>query len=462
MLSLFRDNDPLKLAFLIFFSVGLRFFVFNQQLSMTTHELSWLIIGERLSNGEILYADLWDNIAPLSGATYTLLHFFFGKSQLSLHIVAFLLFVVQLILLSNMMSRREILNNRNNFPAFVFFLFTHFSFECLSLSPQFMALTVLLPAFKNVLYSDEYSNDFELFKTGFWLGLATLFDVHLTIFILWFLFAMSNFRGMSMRHFSLLIYGFSFPILLLVIFYAQLGEEHFLFQNFFLPYLSSFTRINFENWQFWVFLGLCFVPIFLAAFKILIARSFTSYQASVYLTAIFWLIFVFLMLLFIPKPTTVDFIYLALPAPFLITKWINYIRKLLWAEIAIWFAMACLFAVFYFSHPIYSKNTWAEIESILVKENSFKGKKVLVLGNNINYYYQNEAVTPYFNWQLSKYKWINTNSYENLTELAEVLLKFKPEIIIDEEHQMSLVFSKMPIMKKNYKRTADNQYEIIP
>jgi hypothetical protein len=52
-------------------------------------ELRWLLVGETLNEGDLLYVDILDDIGPLSAYVYSVLNFLFGRSQLAIQIFGF-------------------------------------------------------------------------------------------------------------------------------------------------------------------------------------------------------------------------------------------------------------------------------------------------------------------------------------------------------------------------------------
>ena len=84
MFNFFRVNDPIRLVgillYVILFSViSWVFFSFPS----TTPALMWLVLGERLSEGYLLYVDVIDDTGPLSAGVFTGLHLLFGRSPIA-------------------------------------------------------------------------------------------------------------------------------------------------------------------------------------------------------------------------------------------------------------------------------------------------------------------------------------------------------------------------------------------
>jgi hypothetical protein len=422
---------------------------------LTLDELSWLTVGERLAKGDLLYADLWERIPPLSGLVYGGLFTLFGASKTGLLFAGNLVFILQNILLVQAMSRREILHEKNYVPTFFFSLFCSFSSECFVLSPQMLAQTALLPAFRIVINGDKNSNDFELLKIGFWASISALFDSMMFFSLLWFLFAASNFRGMSLRHFSLLSYGFFLPFLTFFLFYFQQNKENYLVFNYIIPMSESIFQLRWNNIEFLLLILLVFLPLFTAFFKILIQRTLTSYQGSVFFILIFWVFWTGILMLSVDYQKTAALMYWAFPASFMLTKWIRYIRKKVWAEIAFLSVSALLMSVF-FIQKINPIKDVLDFEPPKAVQTEFKGKNMLVLGKNRHFYFNNHAVTPFLDWQITQKYWGKSDNYETLTELVHIILQAKPDVIVDEEGYFEKLIIRVPVLAEMYQRKDNN------
>ena len=66
MLSYFRINDPLRIITVLFLLFLLRLPVLLSGGPITVNELNWMLVGERLAEGNIIYNQLIDNISPLA------------------------------------------------------------------------------------------------------------------------------------------------------------------------------------------------------------------------------------------------------------------------------------------------------------------------------------------------------------------------------------------------------------
>ena len=91
---------------------------------------------------------------------------------------------------------------------------------------------------------------------------------------------------------------------------------------------------------------------------------------------------------------------------------------------------------------------------------NIKNKKIWVLGDAYNYYLNNQPATPFLDWEIAQEKFSNTNEYEVLLSLYKQIEDDKPEIIIDQQKQLPLLFKQLPIMAGDYKQIDSITYQL--
>ena len=109
-----------------------------------------------MASGDILYKDLWDNIAPLSATSYWIMHVLFGKSQLAYQIVALILVLIQSVQFNSILIRNNAYNESSYIPAALYVIVGSIFFDFMTLSPQLIALTFILPALNNTFQHIEF------------------------------------------------------------------------------------------------------------------------------------------------------------------------------------------------------------------------------------------------------------------------------------------------------------------
>ena len=95
MLGFFKVNDPYRLIAALGLLLIIRTTFYWIGIPLTIPEVKWMIIGESLGNGGIIYKDLWDHIGPFSAFVYELLYLLFGKTDIPYKVLSVILVIIQ-------------------------------------------------------------------------------------------------------------------------------------------------------------------------------------------------------------------------------------------------------------------------------------------------------------------------------------------------------------------------------
>ena len=87
-------------------------------------------------------------------------------------------------------------------------------------------------------------------------------------------------------------------------------------------------------------------------------------------------------------------------------------------------------------------------------ESFVKGKKVLILDNDLGIYKTNKPASYFLNWNLSKEILEGPDYFENVIFVQDSFEKDKPDIIVDEKDLMKKFFERLPELKKQYERSG--------
>ncbi len=220
MLRFFRSYFPYQYVSLLGLLLLIRLPLLLHPFPLLIPELNWLLVGEQIGEGNLLYRDIWDSISPLSAVVYWGLHTLFGRSTLALHVAATVVSVFQIVYFNYLTNNRDVYPDRSFWPGLIYMLFLHLSFDCLTLSPVLMSTSFLLLAFGTLIKQMERrgATD-EVFEVGFYIGIAALFYLPSALFIIWASLSLLFYTGASFRQHSLALFGFLFPIAATVLFY---------------------------------------------------------------------------------------------------------------------------------------------------------------------------------------------------------------------------------------------------
>ena len=205
-----------------------------------------MVLGERLSEGFVLYRDVYDTVAPLSAVIYWFLDITFGRNILVYRLLATFLLFVQGIRLNFTFNDSGVLPDKSYLPALLYFLFGSLFFELDTLSPLLIGLTFLIFSLKYLItIPKEGTSNPQLFKAGFIMGLAALCHLPLLLFLGFAFFAVVLFAFNAFRSFLLLLCGFFFPYAVVFTFFLYTEA------------LPNFIQYNLLSaWQFYLYFPL--------------------------------------------------------------------------------------------------------------------------------------------------------------------------------------------------------------
>jgi hypothetical protein len=446
----------LIIIFFILIIISLPFFISGRSLILP--ELSWMIVGEKMSEGATLYIDVWSNVSPLSAAVYWALDEIFGRSLLAFQIIGLLLVMVQSIIFNNTMLNFKAYNENNYVPAFIYVLMMTCHFDFYTLSPVLMGLTLLLLVL-HLLFNFiqiRIKNDEMLLQMGFYLGLAVLFFLPMFLFIIVVVFSLLLFTGISLRRILLLLYGFLLPLVIVgAYYYFRDGLREFLTQ-----YVFSFFIFPGDNLvgfrSLLIILAIPVIYMFFAIVKVFGQTGFSNFQVRIQQIMFLTLLVGFLVFLLVNYKAPYQLVIFVPPAAFYISHYFLLIRKRVWREL--------LFLLFLLSIPLVNWGSFYSIipdrfidkGGLLVQDTplheAVAGKRILVLGKNLNLYENAQLATPYLDWDLSKIHFHALDYYDNVTAIYRNIMADVPEMIIDLDGIMPELTSKIPVFDKKYVR----------
>ncbi|MEN7548917.1 hypothetical protein AAG747_13425 [Rapidithrix thailandica] len=468
MLTFFRLNDPFRIlgVLLIVFLLRLPFYL--KGLPLMIPELNWMLVGESLAKGGHMYTDVWDNLGPLAAGVYWCVVGLFGKSQLVFQILGLILVVIQAFIFNRFLIKNGVYNEKNYLPALFYGLFMCLNFDFLTLSPALLALTFLLLVLRNIIRLDERFVEEDIFKTGIYLGIATLLFAPSVVFLLSTIIGFMLFRSASPRYFMMVLFGFAFAISLVITYYFFVdGLKNFI--DFYLASLLTFKGLNYVSWFeiIWVSIIPAVLTV-LAIGKLGTERGFINFQVICQQFMAVWMISAGLVLFVSPQFTTYQLILFVPGLSFFTTHFVMLTRNRLIAELSFWVITAALMTVSYATVYLdqqdnpYSPN----FSKVFVKQDDAlitdRPKTMLVLGDQISSYQGNSLATPYLNWKLSEKHFSHLNNYQVLSAILENFEKGYPEIIIDPKGITPQLFQNIPVLAQKYRLKKENVWVLKP
>ena len=461
MLSFFRVNAPYQILSLIIILVLLQFPFYIHNPDLLVPELQWMLVGEKMSQGFMLYRDVWDNLSPLSAAVYWGVDELFGRSPIAHRTLANIVIILQAIYFNYISNQRQLFTERNYVPGVLYLLFINVSFDCSTLSPVLMATTFILLAFGTLIrqMQREGVTD-EVFELGFYLSVATLFYLPMGLFYLWAFASMLLYTGANFRQHTLAFFGYVFPIALTVMFFFFRNSLDDLSQNLL---TSAFRTRQYNLNDFWGVIG-TMAAIFLIGglgFTQTIRHPrFVNYQSRCQQIMMIWSIFAMLSIGLMPFIAPMQFIIFIPPLAFFSVNFFMLMQRRWLAELLFFAVFATI--VFFRYQASFLDNSFALSKSVLLENLKIKNallpqqiskQKILVIGNDEGEYKDNFPTTAYLNWELARYDFENLDSYESVISIFDNFTADPPAYVIDKVNIMPRLFKRVPELNKRYQTT---------
>ena len=452
MFSFFQVNDPFRLigvaVYVILISViYLVFFPFP----VTEPTLLWMVLGERLNDGLILYRDVIDDTGPLSAGFFSFMDWVFGRNQTAYEIVGRLIILFQIFHWNSTLLRYRVFDDNTYLPAIFMAAMFHFSFDMLSLSPSLLGSTFLVLAlgqlFSQTVLQKETSESTLLI--GIYGGLAAGFHLHFIIFLPYILFTGIVISGFSLRQILLAITGFMLPVVLILVFYFWNNALPDLLDI--LPVLFTYPKYSYQSIISWLIPAS--VPLILATIGLFASTFFrgaTINQQKQRQLIVLWMIFSALVFLIIKKQASYQLVVFIPGLSYLLTQFSLNFKSSALGKLGFYliFLGMPVVGVWYWQSQSQNFNHYFVNEAPEFK--NVQGKEILVMGDNSHPYLYGKLGGPFLNFHLSKEYLQEEKSLESKTRIYRKINRQKPEIIFDPEGFFKEFMEEFPATKAWY------------
>jgi hypothetical protein len=463
LLSYFRINDPYRLIIIFIALILLRLPFLTSTDWITVQELKWMVVGEKVNDGALLYSELWDNCGLQAAWVYAFIDLIVGRSVLVYQIVTLLIFFLQIGFFNFIALKHKMYHENNYLPAFFSGILALSLFNILSLSPALMGLTFILFSINSLLNYIASRNklDGSLINIGIQIGIASQFYLPYYLFLLVHVASLLFFTSTQQRRYLLLLYGVTFPSILIGLYYAWHGHLTDFLNNYFLSLFTVEPEGFMGLGQIFKVLGLSILLFLLASLKTLSSFGFNVFQARIQkIMFLCFLISAVIMMLYANKTGEVFIIFIPWTAFFLSHFFLSIRHKIKRELSFLIYFIAVLVLYFGFSFRFFRMY---DHEQILVKKElpanvPYSEKRIVVLGPDIRPYYFAKVATPYLNWPLSKWQVEELNYYDNLESIDRNFRHDMPDYIVDQIDLAPRLFYNMPLLGAEYENVGRGIY----
>lgn len=427
---------------------------------MIMPELKWLVIGEKLADGAVMYRDVWDHTPPLAAFVYKWMNIVFGKSTLSLQIISILLVIIQAGILNTTMLNNKAYNQNTYVPAFIYMVLMNSYFDFMTLSPVLMSMTFSLLAMNNLFKRmDNTTRDVLFVLTGVYLGLATLFYLPSILFLLVTILALFLYTGSIIRRILLLIYGFSIVLVLCSVHYFWHDGTLWFHEYFYWSVVSLPTNYWMSPTGLFLSILVPFILLVLSIVKILQDGRYINFQVKIQYV-MFYFLLAGVLGLFISKDfSTYQLIVLIPSLAFFVAHYLLTIKNWIVAEgTALLVVLAIIFNFLMTYNGWIFFGEYASYQGLKVPPSNYsqltEDRNIWVVGDGLQHYQNSTLATPFLNWHFASDRLKEPAYYDNITLIYDRMLQDLPEVIIDEKNVMQDVFDKMPTVGSQYQLTS--------
>jgi 4-amino-4-deoxy-L-arabinose transferase-like glycosyltransferase len=462
LLSFFRINDPYRLLGLLILFLLITLPVFINSPRLTWPELNSFIIGEKITEGFVPYAQLMDSTPILTQWVYSMVDWIAGRSLLARHIFAFVFLFIQACYVGITFINKKAFTENTYVPSLIFILLCTISFDTLSITGTLLASGFLLLAINSIFKEIEFrqQQDESILKLGIYLSLASLAEFSFIIFFVGVEIILLLFTRASVRKHLLMITGFLLPHLILAVWAFYSDKLPSLWQ-FFYRANFSFASEALMSWK--GMLVLTSVPLFYFVVSFFIlnrAVRLTNYQSQLLQTMLLWLLIGVIHLLLAKSLRPQTLLPLFPPLSFLMAHFLLAIRRKRFAELHTWIFIIGIVLTATASRMGYLDSV--NYSNLLVKNNSkfFEKKRMLVLINDASFYEKNILATGFCEWRLTEEVFEHPEYYENVLTVQQQFADDMPEIILDPNKLMKPFFVFLPELGKHYARKGDYYFYV--
>jgi len=457
LLSFFRVNATYQNISLVLFFALLRLPFLWSEVPLLIPELSWMLVGEQMNRGFMLYRDIWDNISPLSGMVYWAIDSLFGRSQLAYQAAAAMISVFQILYFNYVIRARDVFSEKTYVPGVIYALFLSVSFDLATLSPMLMGSTFLLLAWGamlTMLQRRQITND--IFEMGLYIGIATLFYLPMALFSIWAFVCLLFYTGTSFRQHILGFFGSVFPLLMVVLFFYLNNGVEDVNRNL----LTSVFQVRQYNLNdFSALIITLIIPLavgFVGFMRMLTNNRIVNYQSRIQQIAAIWFIVSVLTIPLMQYLAPMQFILFVPVMAYFATYYFQSFKRRWIAEL-LFIGMFGGIALIQYQGllSMTPRLTVGRLENLRAKPAllpaEIRNKRILVIGEDEGEYLNNFTATPYLNWDLARYDLENLDNFDSVIHIYDNFRQDPPDYIIDKENLMPKLLDRVPALRKRYK-----------
>ncbi len=458
MFSLFRINDPYRLIIVLVILLVIRSVFWIIGVPLTDLELKFLLIGERLGDGFVMYRDLYDYTSPLSALVYKWIDIIFGRSRVVHQILSTGLIFLNATIFNLLLVRNKAYSENNYLSGLFYILFSLAITDFFVLSPQLMSITFILLALNNVFRRIDNQVSDELFLyAGLYLGIATLFYFPSIIFFLVLLGSLVAFSNVIIRRVFLFFYGLLVPLLVTYgYFFWFEGADYLVRSVIWRGLFHEPVRFLSKNTMIWV-VAVPFFWYLVSFFKTIISVRYGIYESKILRTMVYLSLAAGLIMYIDVDFSTTQLVFFVPTLSYFMTHFALARRKRILSYVMPYLIVMTLVAApFYLMY-----DDRGFFETLETEDADANQSKLMLLDSGLEMYKSYHIASPFLDPVLSKKNLEGLEYYETSYQIFAAINGNKPDIIVDRWSMMDSIFYRFPILEENYRESSNGTYEAV-
>jgi hypothetical protein len=420
-----------------------------------------MVLGERLSEGYLLYVDVIDDTGPLSAGVFTGLHLLFGRSPMAYILLGKVFVLFQIYYWNSTLIKYRVFEETTYLPAIVLAALFHFSFDLMYLSPTLMGSTFLLLAFgqlfSHTVLQKESSESTLLI--GIYGGLAAGFHWNFVFFLPFIALTGLAISGFTIRQLFLSTMGFLLPILLIFVFYFWKDGLQQALQVW--PIGFTYPVYEYQPALSWLAPGA--FPLLLALIGFTISSFFrgaTINQQKQRQLIVIWLLFSASLFFFVKNNATYQLVVFLPALSYFISQfflqfgWKPLIRPAFFGLVLI----MPILASYYWTARTSVDTTY--FAGATAETGPLQKAGVMVLEDDPSPYLTNSLEGPFLNYHLSVSYLKQEKTLPQKAQVFQMIRSQLPKQVLDKEGHFKNLLEELPALKEFYSETNPGIYSL--
>ncbi|SHM60294.1 hypothetical protein SAMN04488057_102295 [Cyclobacterium lianum] len=450
---------------IFFLLILLRIPYYLMDIPITQPELLWQLLGERMTAGNLHFADTIDSTGPLSALVYGINQLLFENSLLSFSLISFLLILFQIFYTNELLIRVNAYEESNYLPAFIMVILYQLSFDFMTLSPALMGNTFLLLAMGQLLRLTSVNANTvpAVLLMGFWAGIAFCFHFSYLALLPFFILTGLLVNGFTFQQLNLLVTSYLLPFAACAVFYFWQDA----LSEFFRLYVVLGVKIQaLYHVAIKDLLYIFSLPLLLTLFGYFLNNTMHRMNVNqqkqnqlLFLYLLFNIATFFLM----ERISPYQFVSIFPPIAYFTTHLFTISSKRMMQQ-SMAYGLLLIIPFIGYSWVFYQKNE-PSFERYKVNIDAGrdipKDSSVMVLDDNLDSYNQAKAASPYLNFRLTRLYFEGMDERERKVRIYRDLKRESPDLIIDETQVFHLWTKDIPHYRFLYENEGAGRYRKI-